>query len=304
MDANLPQGTGAGLSITNSNVTFIDCIFENNVKTGYRVNTTAGAVFIEGGSTVYFFNSTWRNNTSEDGGAGLAAKIRLFSSIPPNFSIIERLPPPPTSIPVGGALNLVNSSVRITNTRFENNLSGGHGAAVYILGQWSTAGSNVLISNSSFVNNRVDRSIVYSSPIEGGAINIEDNSILKIYNSRFIKNSAGIGGALNIFRARAEVYNSVFLGNQATDKTSSSGFGGAISMNFYDRPDASSLIIEDSYIQGKFEDVTTVAQYGGGIHAHGNPTASKPDLTLRRVILNDLDVSTTASKAALGGALK
>ena len=298
------QGTAGGVSISDSNVTFIESTFQDNIKTGYRVNTTGGAVLVTDHSKVFFFNSRWENNSSEDGGAGLATRdseVHIHSS---SFIGNQTHATATSSIPVGGAINIVNSTVRITNTHFEANRSGGHGGAVYILGQWTTTGSDVVISNSTFENNGINRTIAYSDPIEGGAINIEDNSKLKIYHSRFIKNSAGLGGAVNSFRSKVEIYNSTMLGNRATDTTPSSGFGGAISFNYYDRPDASSMRIEDTLIQGRYENITTVAQFGGGIHAHGNATQNYPDLTLRRVILNDLDTTTVANKGTLGGGLE
>jgi hypothetical protein len=295
--------TGAGLTISKSNVTFMDCTFTDNVKTTFRLNSGGGALFVANGATVFFSNSVWRNNSSEDGGGGLGvrdSKVYIHNSQFVNNRTIAKVV---SDMPVGAAIYAFNATVHISNTRFEGNQSAGHGAALYINGQWTTSGSNAIISNSTFINNTMVRSVGTSFPIEGGGINVEDNTIMRIYNSRFITNNAQIGGGLNIFRARVEIYNSVFLGNRATDTLPSSGFGGAINFNFYDRPDASSLLIEDSLIQGRYGGVTTVAQYGGGIQAGGLVTSNKPGVTIRRVIFYDVDVTTSANKGTMGGAI-
>jgi len=293
-----------GLTISDSNVTFYDCTFQNNQKRTYRTNTSAGAMFITGGSSVYLLNSQFNNNTSEDGGAGLStrdSKVYIHGSQFVGNRTTTNLT---SAMPVGGAINIVNSQVRITNTRFDNNQAAGHGGAIYIIGQWSTMRSDIILANVTFINNQIVRNVASSYPVEGGAINIEDNSYLRIYHSRFITNSARIGGGVNIFRAKVEIYQSAFLGNRATETTSSSGFGGAINFNYYDQPTNSSLLIEDTLIQGKYGSVYTVAQFGGGIHAHGNPNAVKPPLTLRRVVLNDLDITGSSGKGALGGGIE
>ncbi len=236
----------------------------------------------QGNSTVYVHNSQFLNNQ--------------------NISLGY------DGVPIGAGANIVNSKVRITNSRFVGNQSAGHGAAVYIIGLWPyQSGSDVIISNTLFENNHIIRSFAAKEPESGGAINIEDNSILKIYNSSFINNSSWMGGGIDVFRAKVEIYNSVLIGNFTTDTSPNSGFGGAITWNYFDRPDFSYLLIEDTYIQGRYGSRTTVSQYGGGIHAHGNLTSNKPKLTLRRVIMNDLDVTTSRvnhTKGALGGALE
>ena len=210
-----------------------------------------------------------------------------------------------SSMPGGGAINVANSSLRITNTRFKDNQVAGHGGAIWAQGNWNyPTRTNITIANSAFINNRSSRSISSPAPMEGGAISAEDKLILKVYNSRFVTNSSSIGGAMSIFRAKAEIHKSVFFGNRATDTLTTSGFGGAINFNFHDRPNYANLTIEDSYFQGRYGSVTTVAQFSGGIHAQGIGSEDKPDVTIRRAILNDLDVTITASnRGGIGGAL-
>ena len=46
-----------------------------------------------------------------------------------------------------------------------------------------------------------------------------------------------MGGGIDVFRAKVEIYNSVMIGNFTTDTSPNSGFGGAITWNYFDRPD-------------------------------------------------------------------
>ncbi len=93
--------------------------------------------------------------------------------------------------------------------------------------------------------------------------------------SQLAKNRAEVGGAVTNYRATVEIYSSIFQGNQVTSNDIAQGFGGAISAvsndtaNFttnygqINRPSAQ-LTIQDTYIQGNYDGVTTVGQTGGG----------------------------------------
>jgi predicted outer membrane repeat protein len=288
-----------------TNATFIDVTFRDNYKASSPGHTVGAAVNIADRSTIYFTNCEWNSNTSRDGGAGLGIRDSQVIIHNSNFVNNRTIAQEYSNMPGGGALNVANSSLRVTNTRFENNQAAGHGGAIWSQGTWGyPTRTSVIIANSAFINNQTVRSIPSPSPMEGGAIVAEDQLDLEIYNSRFIADSAKIGGAMSIFRAQARIYDSVFLGNRATDTLSTSGFGGAINFNYYDRPNDASLTVEDTYFQGRYGSTTTVAQFSGGIHVHGIASATRPPVTLRRVILNDLDVTVTASsRAGTGGAL-
>jgi len=297
------DGVGA-VSIYASNLSFIDTVFRNNNKKSSSGQTVGAAVNIADRATVFFSNCTWENNTSENGGAGLGIRDAVVFIHNSSFIHNRTIAKSSSAVPGGGALNVANSTLRITNTRFENNEAAGHGAAIWAQGTSGQPLTTITITNSTFKNNHIVRSVSSSVPIEGGAIDAENNLHLKIFNSRFILNSAEIGGGVNIFMAKTEIYNSVFIGNQATDTDPSSGFGGAIDFNFHDRPDFASLTVENTYIQGKTAGVSTVAQFSGGINIHGIESATRPQVTVRKVILNDLDVVVTEnSKSGTGGAI-
>lgn len=294
----------AGITLTKAKATFIDCKFTNNRKTVSPARTVGDAV-VAVNSTAFFVNTTWQDNLSEDGGAAIGirdSKVYIHNS---RFINNQTTTTSTSEMPGGGAINAGNSTLYITNTRFEGNRSVGHGGAITAIGNLQTSGMELTIANSTFYNNQATRTISSPSPQEGGAIAVEDVSIMRIFNSRFIQNSAKIGGALTIFRAKAEIYDSAFLGNQATDTTPSSGSGGAINFNYHDRADFASLTIERTLFQGRYETVTTVAQFAGGINVVGYESAVRPVVTLRKIIFYDLDVTTPSSstKAGTGGAM-
>ncbi len=325
------EGLAGGVTIYEGAATFVDCTFTNNV--GAVSTTVGGAVYIAEDSSVFFFNTIWVDNVSRVGGAGLG--IRSQSKVyVHNAQFLNNSANPAYHVPTasGGGISLGNSVLRVSDSYFENNQAGGFGGALYAIGNWaepySTPQANVLVTNSTFINNQAARhpSVSYSLPTEGGAINAEDQTIFKIYNSRFITNSAMIGGGVNNYRAIVEIYESVFQGNRATDTQFQSGFGGSISINSNDttvdgnnnRP-VSHLTVEDTLLQGRYASITTVAQTGGcifaggdgsridgnsGVPDMGSVTDNRAQVTLRRVSLYDCDVTATPPNSGVGGALE
>ncbi len=325
------EGIAAGATLYKAQATFIDCVFRNNTS---NVSTTVGGgIYVADSSEVFFYRTVWVDNISRVGGAGLGirsdARVYVHES---RFDHNITNPANHTPYSTGGGINIGNSLLRVTNTRFENNEAGAYGGALYAIGNWSnpvtTPRADIIVSNSTFINNKAKRdpSVNQSFPTEGGAINVEDQSKLRIYNSRFITNSANIGGGVNIFRAVVEIYRSTFLGNQANGSVFNSSFGGSISVNSADgvsdgtnnRP-AGQLVVQDTFIQGRYGGVTTVAQTGGGIFAGGDGTRIDGDpgipdrgtvqenraiVVLRRVTVLDCDVAAVSPYSGVGGGLQ
>jgi hypothetical protein len=324
------EGTAGGVTMYEAQSTFLDCDFHDNVS---NVSTTVGgAIYIAEHSTAFFIDSTWQNNSSRLGGGGLGVRSGSEVYIH-NSQFIHNIANPPNHNrgSSGGAINLGNSIARISNTRFENNQAGAYGGALYSIGNWQTPldqpQADVIIANSTFINNQAvrDPSVNETFPTEGGAINTEDQSRLQVYNSRFITNSAMIGGGVNVYRANVTIRNSTFLGNRATGNVFQSSFGGSISVNSADGADngstnwpASNLTVENTLIQGRYGSVSTVAQTGGCVFAGGDGNRidgdpSVPDMgtveenraqvTIRNVVLYDCDVTAASPNSGVGGAL-
>ena len=124
-------------------------------------------------------------------------------------------------IHVGGAIFVANSDVTITRCTFLNN-SADVGGAIY---STNYALNNISISNSTFVHNQVpfhdsNQSINNVENIRlsaGGAIAIF-NTTLSINSSTFTNNTSETrqGGALSIQQnSTMTVYNTKFYGNKA-----------------------------------------------------------------------------------------
>lgn len=286
----------AGVTLSNATATFVNTVFQNNRK-GESPNQTVGGGTLVKYSTAFFFNTIWQDNVSSSGAGGLGVRDSKVIVHASQFKNNVASPPNQAYQSHGGALNAAYSTVRISNTRFEGNSSLGHGGALYGISQFNTAPTDIIIANSTFINNQaMQHSVGGWNPFEGGAINIEGNASLKVHTSRFITNSAMIGGGINIFLAKVEVYNSVFQGNRTTDPATTSGFGGAISLNYHDRPDFASLTVKDTLIQGRYGSVSSVGNKNGGIGVFG--LGGRPKVNIERVAFNDLDVTTNAG--ALG----
>jgi hypothetical protein len=115
------------------------------------------------------------------------------------------------------------------------------------------------------------------TPTEGGAVHVESQARARIYNSRFVTNTAYVGGGLSLNRATVEVASSVFQGNRAIVDGAGSGVGGAVTAGSNDlaedgadnRPSAS-LAVAGSLIQGRYGSVGSAAKVAAGIFAVGD----------------------------------
>jgi len=274
------DGLAGGVTMQKSQATFIDCVFRNN--TSAAPLTGGGGIGVSIQSTAFFTDCEWRDNIAKNYGAGLAVEEHAAVYIHHSRFINNRTNPlGHASWAAGGGIHVGNSRLYVSNSRFENNQAGYVGGAIYARGDWndpvSEPSAEVVIANSTFYQNKAVTNIQLNVPTEGGAVHIEDQTVAKIFNTRFILNSADTGGGVTIYRAMVEITDSVFLGNQALGVGSGNGFGGAISAISNDVPadggqnrPSANLVIENSYIQGRYEAVGKVGQVGGGIYIAGD----------------------------------
>lgn len=295
------NGWSGGVHITKAEATFVSCTFSGNFAMSSG-SGSGGAMTIYDGSKVFIVDSTFSGNGSRGFGGAIYAtddsQIFIHHSV---FTNNRTNYPGHTLMAGGGAIAVLDGKLRITNTRFDSNQAGYVGGAVYALGNWTTAGSDVIISNSTFINNQAkkDPSVGYIGPTEAGAVHAERKTSMKIYSSRFITNKADIGGGVNGYQAPIiAIYGSVFLGNQAVDTITTSGFGGAIAAK--SDGGAINLTVEDSYFQGRYGTIPKFPNAGGAIWA-STATGPRGAVTLRRVVVNDCD--TSSSNGGPGGAL-
>jgi predicted outer membrane repeat protein len=158
-------------------------------------------------------------------------------------------------------------------------------------------------------------------------VNVEDQATVRIYESRFDRNRAGLGGGVNIYRAIVEIEDSVFLGNRATAQGPGTGFGGAIAAASNDTPAdgnvnrrASELTVRRSLLKGRHAGVTTTAQMGGclaaigdmarayglGVPAQGTLPQNRATVLIEEVIFEGCQAAETpgVSGTGVGGALE
>ena len=326
------DGIAAGITIRYAEATFTDCTFENN--NGDQPSTGGGATIVADQSVAFFSKTKWINNRAKFYAAGLDIKedtiVNLveteFWGNRTNFANHH-----PSS--AGGGIHLANSTLYVYDSYFEENQAGYVGGAIYAAGIWKTPFSapraKVYISNSTFKNNRAikDPGVSQSNPTEGGAVHAEDQTLITINNSLFITNSADTGGGVNLYRAKVEIFNSTFFGNQAVGPGAARAFGGSISAISSDTANNSTnypsaqLELRNVFIQGRYGSVETAAlaaagiyaagdsrrQYGlDGIKQMGTPDDNRAKVKLENVILFDLDVNPAAGNpigTGTGGAL-
>lgn len=304
----------AGVTLHYAEMTFVNCTFTNNRATSD--SSAGGAVQVSLTSRALFVNNTFADNSAKVSGGAIEvqdhAQVYVHNS---TFRNNRTNLPGHSKYAAGGAIHVGNSTIRISNSRFENNQAGYVGGAFYAVGEWNnTLRTDVIISNSTFINNIAsnDGSVPLDVPTEGGAFHVEANATARVYSSRFITNSAKLGGAMTNYRGVLEVNGSVFLGNRATGSGGpNGGFGGAIAatsndVESTDYPSAS-LVVRNSYIQGRYGSVGTVSQSGGGIYisgdTHRNNISNRATLLIEQTAFVDLDVTEQSGNAASGGAL-
>ena len=184
---------GAGLYVDDSEVDVLNCSFSNNEAT-----TDGGAGIYAEYSDVSVYGSSFSNNSASDGGAGLYADHSSVSVYDSSFSN--------NSTSWGGAgLYARNSSVSVYDSSFSNNAAPFGGGLVARL-------SAVVIERSTFTENVATND---EDDYGGAAVYTYDGEI-NIVNSRFVRNeSAGVGGAVELYWGPVTISGSTFIGNKA-----------------------------------------------------------------------------------------
>lgn len=103
---------------------------------------------------------------------------------------------------INGAVYNERYQTRFQNCYFGNNISNGEGAAIH------SVGYNPTIDQCEFWDNQA---------MQGGAVyigyNLSNFSHANIFNSRFVRNSAALGGAVKIDNLQCYVVNTEFIDN-------------------------------------------------------------------------------------------
>lgn len=323
------DGVAGGVTlIGGSQATFRRCTFENN--TSQAPTTGGGGAAVFNGSRAFFIDCLFQNNTAKNEGAGLRAGENIEVYVHRSRFLGNSCGQPGhRDSAAGGGMHVTNGKVWVTNTRFENNRAGYTGGGFYILGSWqdpvTTPRAEATIANCTFVGNKADNDpgVTTPGPTEGGAFHAEDQATARIYNSRFFKNDADLGGGVSQYRSIANVKSSVFFGNRSL---ATGGFGGAIKSNSEDGPldgannrRSVSLTVDDSLFVGRYDGVTTVAEKGGGVFTNGDGNrawggggvsqqgtvaSNRATATISESAFMDLDVANVAGTGGAGGGIE
>jgi len=325
------DGIAGGVTLSRADATFIDCSFENN--SSLAPTTGGGGVAVVTASAAHFLRCVWQGNVAKNEAGGLRVStdsIAVIHSSQFNNNSVSL--PNHRNTAAGGGIHVGDATLRITNTRLSANDAGYVGGGLYAIGTWQdpveVPRTEVLVANCTFIDNRAeaDDSVTTPSPPEAGGLHVENQTIARVFNSRFVTNTAEKGGGANSYRARLEIHDSVFRGNWVDGRDASTGFGAAVAVASADsavdgstnRPNGT-LVITNTLIQGRYGSVTTVAQTAGGAYVAGDknreygfagvaemgPTsANRSSVVLQNVVFSDCDVTETPQGGkGLGGGL-
>ncbi len=269
------------VTLIESDATFVGCSFENN--SAASAGGGGGAVLAQS-ARVFFIDATFSGNNARLQGGALGIGNGAYAVIHNSRFLNNRSNLPghsPNS--VGGAMFVLDSTLRMTNSRLENNQTGFSGGAIYAYGSWSASpspSSDILIANTTFVGNvaRRDPGTSSDTTTQGGGLQLEDYARGVLHNTRFFDNVSTQGGAIAVYRSALEVYNGTFQGNAATG-TSHLGeaSGGAIFLVSQDQQAAdpvnrssSTLLMRDTLVQGRSGAQTTNGRFGGCLYVAGD----------------------------------
>jgi predicted outer membrane repeat protein len=273
-------GVGGAGTLVQAEALFRGCVFEGNRTTGLVAD--GGALHVSAGSSVAFVDSVLRGNSSLVNGGALVIVGATVTIQGGELTDNRTNLPGHYLFAAGGAIYLLDGVLQVAGTRFERNLTGWVGGAIYAIGHWDGAGAQVQVLRSSFLSNQTlsDPCCANPEPTAGGAIHVEDNTVLRVHQSLLRDNQADFGGGIDAFRAAVEVYASVFQRNRGTEVRPGHGVGGAIAVLSNDGTDASTgfgainrpsarLTVERSLFQGGGGDATLPGA-GGCVFAQGD----------------------------------
>ncbi|MFL6292583.1 MAG: right-handed parallel beta-helix repeat-containing protein [Thermoanaerobaculia bacterium] len=327
--ASLTEGYAGGVTLSAAEARFVGCVFENNTATGK--SSGGGAVRVLEGSDATFVGTVFRGNSSLNRGGAIEAVVSTVTIQGGELTDNRVNLPGHKASSAGGGIYLLDSTLRAAGVRFQGNQAGWVGGAIYGYGRWadpvSTPQTLVQVSRSTFAANSAGGTVPAPSQTTGGAIHVEDQSTLEVDSSVFTGNVAEFGGAVDVYRALAEVRGSWFQVNRTPLTGPATGAGGAIFVSSVDFADSSTgfgainrrsarLILSDSLFQGG----GTVAHTGGcvlvagdesrafginGVPAAGTPDENRARVEMRRTVFSDCDVATAPQGGdGTGGAIQ
>ncbi len=328
------ENISGGISLTGGRIVFSDCTFADNRVTA--PTTGGGALWVADGADVLCLDCTFTDNQARTRGGALSVQFATVTLRRNRFTDNRTNIPGHVSNAIGGAIFVLDATLRVEQSRFEGNQAAWVGGAIYGFGTWqepvSAPRTLITLINSTFVENLAapNPCCTIPGPASGGAIHVEDQVRLRIEQSRFLKNRANWGGAISSYRSDVELADTVFRGNLAALDGPITPLGGAVLMASADSNGPSTnfgainrptgrLQAVDTLFQGRFEEVEATAAAGGCVAAIGDTNRqfgeggvsrdddlsfNRMDVDFTRVIFADCDVAEpTAGGVVLGGGI-
>jgi hypothetical protein len=269
-----------GVTINGARASFSDCTFDSNHSDPNTTGAGGGGTSVIGGAFAVFNRCIWRDNTAVNfaGGLLVGGESEVFvhdSQFLNNRTDIADHRPSAS----GAGANVRAATAWFTNTRFEGNVSGFTGGGLKVSAAFTDPEAFAVIANCTFVDNRAEPhpTVTPPSPPSGGALMVEALAEARIYNSRFITNSAVLGGAISTYRSVVSIESSIFRGNDAVSVGSERGRGGAIKASSSDVAEdgdtnyrSAELVIRNSFFEGRYGGAGATGQSGGCIYAAGD----------------------------------
>jgi predicted outer membrane repeat protein len=314
------SSTSPGVTVDAGEARFVGCRFENNVGSA---GADGGGVKVRIGSDASFIGCSFSGNGSPIAGGAMMIHVSNVEVLGGAF-VDNRVNLPdhdPSSH--GGAISVIDGTLRVSDALFQGNQAGWVGGAIYALGTWSadptTPHSLVSITRSTFQANVIAPQPCCPPPgaPTGGAIHVEDQTTLDVQGSRFVDNEAQFGGALDGYGALINVAGSTFQGNRGAIAAADEAIGGAIcalsATGQNSRP--AGVTVAGSLLQGRHAGGGPVANAGGcvlaggdeldlyglgGLPPHGTLDSNRAQVHIAGSVFHDCDIQ--RSPAAGGGA--
>lgn len=256
--------TGVGTMAFDGYVNLTNVEFMGNTSP-----TSGGAIRLTGQNSILaIVGGKFENNEAGTGTSGSGGAIFNFNSTKP-LNITGTVFKGNTAKTDGGAIestaSMTDCKITITNCLFENNKAAGqNGGAIDV------ANSILVLTNTDFINNEVGSVTGGTTSGQGGAVK-NDGTSITIDGGTFANNKAyhkssdntgGQGGAIyNSNTSTMTVRNALFTGNKTTGNNNG---GGAI----YTANAAYNAVAKrDIIVNSVFENNTTTAN-GGAINAY------------------------------------
>src|SRR4029079_3385380 len=136
------NNVAGGVTLGKAEATFRNCAFVGNRAEG--PSTGGGAAKVLEGSSVSFVNCSFRDNSSPNRGGALSVRPGTDVTVQGGEFLRNRvnLPGHKTNS-AGGAIWVLDGTLRVSGTLFDGNEAGFVGGAIYAIGTWDR-GANVL----------------------------------------------------------------------------------------------------------------------------------------------------------------